>query len=73
MMQREWSFDPVYCGKLPKDKIAGILQDSDYFVHPSEFETFSVVTAEALMTGTPAIVANNTALPELVTRKMDSW
>ncbi len=55
-----------FTGYLPKHKIANILQRSDFFVHPTLTETFGVVIAEALSTGTPVICSNVGALPELV-------
>ncbi len=51
---------------LTKDKIAAILQESDFFVHASSTETFCVVAAEALSCGIPVICSNVGALPELV-------
>lgn len=66
----------LFCEKQPykteflgyqlKEQIAKTLQNSDYFVHASTIETFGVVIAEALMTGTPVICSNVGALPELI-------
>ncbi len=39
---------------------------ADVFVNPSQAETFGLTTAEALTCGTPAIVYNTTACPEIV-------
>jgi len=55
-----------WLGYIDKRSIAELLQKTDYFLHASDTETFSVVTAEALATGTPVIVSNTGALPELV-------
>ncbi len=55
-----------WLGYLPKFKVAKVLAQSDFFMHASELETFSIVTAEALATGTPVLVSNIGALPELV-------
>lgn len=60
------SFTTVLTGYQPKEKIAEILQESDFFVHASTIETFGVVIVEAMMTGTPVICSNVGALPELV-------
>jgi glycosyltransferase involved in cell wall biosynthesis len=57
-----------WLGYIDKRTIAEILQKTDYFLHASDTETFSIVTAEALATGTPVIVSNTGALPELVNR-----
>ena len=53
-------------GILGSNEIARILHDTDYFVHASSIETFSIVVAEALATGTPVICSNTGALPELI-------
>lgn len=55
-----------YHGNLPKNKIASILHGSDYFLHASDIETFSMVCAEALSTGTPVIASNVGGISELV-------
>ncbi len=53
-------------GYLEKNFIAPLLQKSHIFIHASDTETFSIVTAEALSTGTPVLASNTGALPELV-------
>lgn len=53
-------------GYLEKQEIASLLRGSHLFLHASEIETFSIVTAEALSTGTPVLVSDRGALPELV-------
>ena len=40
---------------------------ADVFINLSYAETFGLTTAEALASGTPAVVYNNTANPELIT------
>jgi L-malate glycosyltransferase len=55
-----------WLGYLPKQEIAVILKKSDFFMHASEIETFSIVTVEALSTGTPVLASNVGAIPELV-------
>jgi len=62
----EMNVDAVFTGYLPKNEIAEILHHSDYFVHPTLVETFGVVVAEALCTGTPVICSDTSALKELV-------
>lgn len=47
-------------------KLAELYSAADVFVHLSLEETFGKVTAEALACGTPAIVYDSTASPELV-------
>ncbi|MCC6691658.1 MAG: glycosyltransferase [Bacteroidia bacterium] len=60
------NFTINYLGNSTKQKVAVTLQKSDFFLHASSIETFSLVTAEALATGTPVICSNVGALPELV-------
>lgn len=47
-------------------QLVEIYSAADVFVNPSREETFGLVTAEALACGTPAVVYNATASPELV-------
>ena len=49
------------------EKLVEYYSMSDVFVNPSVEETFGKVTAEAMACGTPVIVYNTTACPELVT------
>lgn len=56
---------------LPKTnnqrELAKIYSTADYFINPSLEETMGLVTVEALACGTPVIVSNSTAVPEVVT------
>lgn len=61
-----WSFDINYLGQRSPSELASTLQQSDYFLHASDVETFSVVIAEALCTGTPVLASNKGAIPELL-------
>ena len=56
----------VWAGYLHRTAIAELLQKTHLFLHASDIETFSIVTAEALSTGTPVLASNTGALPELV-------
>lgn len=47
-------------------ELVNIYSAADVFVNPSREETFGMVTAEALACGTPAVVYNSTASPELI-------
>jgi glycosyltransferase involved in cell wall biosynthesis len=70
-----------WLGFLEKEEIAGLYKYVHVFLHASNIETFSVVTAEALSTGTPVLVSNTGALPELVSENsgitventIDAW
>lgn len=59
--------DVRFVGRKNKTEIAELLASHDYFMHASEIETFSLVTAEALSCGIPALVSDAGALPHLVT------
>lgn len=48
------------------EELVEIYSTADIFVNPSKEETFGMVTAEAMACGTPAVVYNTTASPELV-------
>jgi len=47
-------------------ELAKLYSAADVFVHLSKEETFGKVIAEALACGTPAVVYNSTAMPEIV-------
>jgi glycosyltransferase involved in cell wall biosynthesis len=53
-------------GYLDKPEIAKLLWKTKVFLHASDIETFSIVTAETLSTGTPVIASRAGALPELI-------
>jgi glycosyltransferase involved in cell wall biosynthesis len=63
---KKWNFKVNYLGNLDRKDIAEKLRQSDYFLHASDIETFSIVIAEALSTGTPVLASNVGAIPELV-------
>lgn len=54
-------------GPQPKARIAAELHASTALLHPSAYETFSVVCAEALCCGVPVLASAVGALPELIT------
>ena len=49
-----------------QQELAEIYTAADVFVNPSVEETMGLVTVEALACGTPAVVFNKTAVPEVV-------
>jgi glycosyltransferase involved in cell wall biosynthesis len=55
-----------WLGYLPKHEIPAVLHKTDYFLHASAIETFSIVIVEALSTGTPVLASNAGAIPELI-------
>jgi len=56
----------IWAGYLERHSIASLLQKTNVFLHASDIETFSLVTAEALSTGTPVLASDTGALPELI-------
>jgi glycosyltransferase involved in cell wall biosynthesis len=66
LKKRKWNFEVCYLGNLVRQQLAEKLQTSDYFLHASDMETFSIVIAEALATGTPVLASNAGAIPELI-------
>ena len=56
----------ILLGILNKLSIALEMQQANAFVHASNYETFSVVCAEALCCGTPVIASNVGGIPEFV-------
>ena len=59
-------FKIIFHEYQPKEKVAALFHQSDFFLHSSYDETFSVIIAEALLTGTPVVASNVGAVPELV-------
>lgn len=57
-------------GKLTPFDIRKEMNTSSYFIHNSNYETFSVVCAESLMCGTPVIASKVGAIPEYLTSDM---
>lgn len=49
------------------EELAEYYNFADVFVNPSIAETFGMVTAEAMACGTPSIVYDSSAMPELIT------
>ena len=49
-----------------QEKLIKLYSAADAFFNPSMEETFGLVTAEAMACGTPAVVMNSTACPELI-------
>lgn len=56
-------------GHISKKNVGDVLRASDFFMHASNIETFSIVVAEALSCGIPVIASNVGALPFLINEK----
>jgi glycosyltransferase involved in cell wall biosynthesis len=55
--QRNFKFEIEYKGNLTPNNLRDELNKSHLFLHGSDFETFSVIIAEALMCGLPCVVS----------------
>lgn len=60
------SLQIFYRGFCSKKEIGEQLRKTHFLLHASEIETFSIVVAEALCSGTPVVASDRGALPELV-------
>jgi glycosyltransferase involved in cell wall biosynthesis len=66
LKRKKWNFEIIYYGNLASGDLADVLKKTDYFLHASEIETFSIVIAEALATGIPVLSSGVGAIPELI-------
>ncbi|MEJ8842027.1 glycosyltransferase family 1 protein [Lacibacter sp. H375] len=57
--------DVILAGYLEKNELAKLVASAYALVYPSFFEGFGVPPLEALQCGVPAIVSNNSAMPEI--------
>ena len=55
-----------FLGELSKSEIAEEMRKADALLHPSNYETFSVVCAESISCGTPVLVSNLEAVAEFI-------
>lgn len=56
----------TFLGSLDKQTIAQYMNKAHFFLHASRYETFSVVTAEAICCGTPVVVSKIPAITEFI-------
>ena len=64
VVQHKMESQVIYHGKQPKEFISEILDKTDYLLHNSLYETFSVVTAEALCSGCRVIISHQDCIKE---------
>jgi glycosyltransferase involved in cell wall biosynthesis len=56
----------IFTGFIPQEELPYYYSLADLFVFHSLYETFGIVLAQALASGTPVVSVNCTAIPELV-------
>lgn len=56
----------VFSGYVGDDDLPILYAAADLFLFPSKYEGFGLPPLEAMQSGTPVIVANNSSLPEVV-------
>ena len=55
-----------FSGQIANTALSHFYQEADFFLHGSDYETFSIVSIEALFTGTPVIGSRVGVLPEVI-------
>jgi alpha-1,3-rhamnosyl/mannosyltransferase len=60
------SSDVRITGFVPAKDLVGLMASATALVHPSVYEGFGLTPLEAMAVGTPVIVSNGGALPEIV-------
>lgn len=66
LKKRNLSFTIDFIGKVENSDLTSYYQQADFFLHGSDYETFSIVSIEALLTGTPVIASRVGVLPEVI-------
>lgn len=60
------SYEINFEGKVENSNLQTYYQNADFFLHGSDYETFSIVAIEALLTGTPVIGSKVGILPAVI-------
>jgi len=64
----KWSDDIILTGYVSNQVLHALYGGADLFVFPSIFEGFGLPPLESMASGTPVIVSNRSALPEVIGR-----
>lgn len=78
VIQNKLEKQVTFLGKLSPEQVADEMRVAAAFLIPTEYETFSVVVAEALCSGCPVVASHTGAIPELINQNNgilvdDSW
>ena len=52
-----------FIGHLTRKELIGAYKNADVFIHPSQYEAFGIVVAEAQAAGIPVVARNTSAIP----------
>jgi glycosyltransferase involved in cell wall biosynthesis len=63
--QSRWRDDIILTDYVPHEQLAPLYAGASVFVYPSLFEGFGLPPLEAMACGTPVVVSNTSALPEV--------
>jgi len=61
----EFKADIIITGTVPFEWLSALYQNASVFVFPSLYEGFGIPVLEAMASGVPVVLANNSSLPEV--------
>ncbi len=63
----------TWAGAMPKTQLHNVYRDASVFVLPSLADSFSLATLEAMSSGVPVIISENTGAREMVTQGCEGF
>ena len=64
LLEKKYSLKPIYTGQLEPNELVKFYHTLNVFVLTSEYEGYGLVLKEALVTGCPVLVSNNSMGPK---------